>query len=351
MNEANPLAAEILEASATGYASAASMMLQQDKGAGTVPDGWGSSEWKAHLRQRILELATAIRVNKPELLARRMSWLRRAVKARGAPESDLRAALESIQLALDKELPESLKLSVAQPIQLALESFESELEPEAAALDASTPAGRLGLEYLTACLEARSEDAIALILNALEKDMSPEDVYADVLLPAQREIGQLWHVGDVSISEERMVSETTRSVMTLIVHQYSPPLESGPTVISASVAGNAHDIGLRALANLFRLAGWRSIFLGASTPSLEIGHAAQAFDADLILLSATLTTQLSTLTAVIDKIHQIASHTRILVGGLALDDSPELWKEIGADAYAGDIRSAVEVGASLIDKK
>jgi len=347
MSDANVLTAEILETSAAGYASAASAMLEPSDDR-PIPDGWGSSEWKSHLTQRILELATAVRVNQPNLFARRVNWLRRAVRARGTNEADIRPALGSIQAALGRELPDQLKGTVELPLRLALEAFDSDIEPEKSALDGATPEGRLGIRYLTACLEGNSEAAVEMILDALTRDQTPEGILADVLLPVQREIGQLWHVGDVSISEERLVSEATRTVMALIVHRYAPPTLAGHTVVAASVAGNAHDIGLRALSCLFRLAGWHTIFLGANTPSTDIAHAAQAFNADLIILSATLTTQLSTLGAVIGNLRQIASHSRILVGGLALEDSPDLWKQLGADGYAADIRTAVAAGSSLI---
>jgi methanogenic corrinoid protein MtbC1 len=347
MTDRNPLAAEILETSAAGYASAASAMLLES-GRIPLPAGWGSSEWKSHLTQRILELATAVRVNEPRLFARRVNWLRRAMKARGAEEGELRSALESIRSALSRELPEHLKGAVDEPIRLALAALDSEIESEAAALDSSTAAGRLGLNYLTACLEARSDDAIRLVLDEIAAGMSPQDAYAAILLPAQREIGQLWHIGDVTVSEERLVSETTRSVMTLIVYRHAPPSDSRKTVLAASVAGNAHDIGLRALSDLLRLDGWRSIFLGANVPSAEIAQAARAFDARLTLLSATLTTQLGTLAAVIERVRQLAPGTKILVGGLAFEDTPELWRQLGADAYASDIRSAVATATRLI---
>ena len=334
--------------SAAGSASAASLLLQESR-AKELPEGWGSAEWKTHLKQRILELATAVRVNEPDLFARRVNWLRRAVRARGAAESDLKTALESIRSALEQELPDNLRSAIAAPMQLALAAFDSEVEPETVALDSGTKHGRLGLEYIAACLEARTEDAIALILDAINKDLPLEEAYDHVLLPAQREIGQLWHLGDVSISEERLVTETTRNVMNLIVHQFAPPLGDGPAVLAASVAGNAHDIGLRALSHLFRLNGWRTIFLGANVPSIEIAHAAQAFEVDLLLLSATLTTQLSTLGAAISKIRNIVGDdTKILVGGLALEDSPDLWAQLGADAYAADIRSAIATGRDLL---
>ena len=137
--------------------------------------------------------------------------------------------------------------------------------------------------------------------------------------------------------------------MTLIANRFSPLPDESRTVLAASVQGNAHDIGLRAAADLFKLAGWHSIFLGADTPAAEIARAAEFYDTKLILLSATLTTQLKTLAAAIRKVREVASGAKILVGGLALEGAPDLWKQLGADAYAADIASAVAVGSRLID--
>jgi methanogenic corrinoid protein MtbC1 len=347
MTRSNPLAAEILETSAAGYASAAVSALLQS-GSSEIPNGWGSAEWKSHLKQRILELATAIRVDEPSLFAKRINWLRRAVKARGASDDDLRSAVLSIQTALEHELPDDLKSAVTQPIALALAEFEADIEPESTALDSTSQTGRIATRFLATCLEARTTEAIRLVLDAIDNGMSPTDAYADVLLPVQQEIGQLWHMGEATISEERLVSETTRTLMSLIANLHAPSESTGRTVIAASVAGNAHDIAIRALSNLFHLGGWRSVFLGANVPSIEIAHAAEAFDADLVLLNVTLTTQLGTLSEVIEKLHQVAAGAKILVGGLAFEGAPEIWRQIGADGYTADIRSAVDLGTSLV---
>jgi methanogenic corrinoid protein MtbC1 len=277
-----------------------------------------------------------------------MNWLRRAFSARGADESELRSALESLRTALDQELPEELKSTVEHPIQLALDALDAKIEPEVHALDASTPHGKLGFEYLTACLETRTEAAVKLILESLDGEVTLQDVYTKVLLPAQREIGQLWHVGEASIVEERLVSEATREVMTLIVNRFAPEADPARTVLLATVTGNAHDIGLRAAADLFKLAGWHTILLGADMPAAEVAKAAQTYNAKLVALSATLTTQIKTLAAAVEKVRQVASNSKILVGGLALEGSPELWKQLGADGYAQDIDSVVAVGSALV---
>lgn len=348
MTDTNSLTAEMLEASAAGYASAANVLLQKALNR-SESAGAASAAWKAHLTQRILELATAVRVREPSLFARRISWLRRAIIARGADESELQAALESLSTALNEELPDSLKSTIEAPLRLALDMLKADIEPEAAALDASTEGGRLGIAYLTACLEVRSESAIGLVLDALDQHrLTPQRAYTEVLLPAQHEIGQLWHSGDVSISEERMVTETTRVLMNLIANRFSPAADENRTVVAASVAGNSHDIGLRAASDLFRLAGWNSVFLGADMPAADIAKAAQLIDAKLIILSATLTTQIRALSQSIEAIRDAAKGTKILIGGLALKETPALWKQLGADAYAPNVESAVDVGSKLL---
>lgn len=347
MNDSRLLAAKLLETSAVAYASAAYALLQEPSGSGPGI-ARNSAAWKAHLKQRILELAAAIRVGRPDMFVRRISWLRRAVKARDADEADIRAALASLRRALEREFPEQLMPAVEQPIHLALEMLEQDIEQEAGALDGSTPLGALGLKYLAACLEARSADAVALILDALDGGVTPQEAYIEVLLPAQRETGQLWHRGDVSVAEERLVSDTTRELMTLIVNKYAKKADPQHTLLAASVAGNAHDIGLRAVADLFRLAGWRAIFLGADMPTPDIAQAIQSFTPSLVVLSATLTTQISELANAIERIKQLADPPPVLVGGLALEDSDGLWKQLGADAYAPTVASALTIGSELV---
>lgn len=348
MSERNAVAAEVLEASAAGYAAAALALLQPPEAA--VVSGGDGTTWRAHLLQRVLELAAAVRVEEPALFARRIAWLRRAAVARGADESELRRALLSLRAALEREVPGDLQPLIAPALELALDAFDDVLAPEAIALDAAKPFDRIALRYLAACLEGNSHEAIALVLAEIERGLAPSAAFARVLLPAEKEIGQLWHVGDVSIAEERIVSETTRELMAVIAARYSPRKRNGRSVIAAAVATNAHDIGVRAASDLFRLAGWRCLFLGANVPAAEIARAAETFDVDLVVLNATLATQIKPLGEAVETIRTLAPGRRILVGGAAFDGLPELWRQLGADAFAPSLETVVEVGARLVER-
>lgn len=340
MNALNDMAAELLETSAAGYAAAALAELQK-----TGPHGDGAA-WKTHLTQRVLELAAAVRVAQPAVFARRVEWLQRAARARGAGENDLKRALDSLRAALQRELPPNLEPAVRPALELAAGSLGS-APGEPVRLDASEPNQRLALRYLSLCLEGRPEEATAAVLRALDDGLAPSVLYTQVLLAAAKETGELWHIGDVSIAEEHLISETTRELMALVVARAAPAAPSGPKLMAASISGNAHDLGLRAAADLFRIAGWHCLYLGANVPAREIGSFAASAAVDVVLLNATLTTQLKALAEAIAAVRAVAPSSKILVGGLAFDGLPELWRELNADAYAPSIDMAVAVGAKL----
>jgi methanogenic corrinoid protein MtbC1 len=304
--------------------------------------------WQQHLQQRVLELAAAVRVNEPRLFSSRIAWLRRAAAARKSGDGEVLLALESLKIALDAELPDFVAACVRPVVELAIEESKNPVEPEGKVVDPASPEGRLSLEYIAACLDGDRTDPVRLILNAIDAGMRPQDVYCEVLLAAQKEVGMLWHVGDFSVAEERLVSETTRRVMALIAARFKPESATGPTMLAASVAGNAHDIGLRTVSDLFALAGWRCIFLGANVPTVEIANAARDYRADLAVLTATLTPQLNALTSAIAAIREAAPETRVLVGGIAFEESADVWKKIGADGFAESIDNVVEIGARMV---
>lgn len=345
MSGRHELAAEILETSAAGFAAAALAELRPVEAA--EPAARDSAMWRTHLTQRVLELAAAVRLEQPVLFANRIEWLRRAARARGKGEAELKRALVSLSTALRRELPDNLEAAVAPSLDRALAAFDGELPAAARALDADTPVNRVALRYLALCLEGKPHAAIELVLGELDRGLSPAQIYSGVLIAAQREIGDLWHVGDVSIAEEHLVSETTREIMALIVAKRAPAAPVGPSLVAASVSGNAHDLGLRSVTDLFRLAGWRALFLGTNVPAEEIARAAAAFAVELVVMNATLTTQLHALGDAILTIRRLAPRCKVLVGGLAFEGLPDLWRRLGADAHAPTIDAAVALGEAL----
>lgn len=350
MSQSDIFAAELLEVSAAGYAAIAAERLlagHPELAARFAPDAMGA--WKASLGQRIVELAAALRLGEPRLFAARVTWARRAFEAREVPESDLRASLETLRDVLADELPGSARSRPAAMLAEGLAVLERPVADSASHIDPQSPAGRLSLEYLATVLEGDSRTATERVLAAVGEGLAVESAYLDVLVPAQREIGRLWHAGELGIVEEHVVTYTTERLMTLLASRAKRAPANGRTVLCAAVAGNAHDIAVRVLADFFDISGWRTVHLGANVPTPELANAVQYFDGDLLVLSAALSVQLPKVAEAVAAVRRIEGRpTRIMVGGLAFADAPEVWRQLGADGYAVDARSAVSLGAELM---
>ena len=81
----------------------------------------------------------------------------------------------------------------------------------------------------------------------------------------------------------------------------------------------------------------------------DLATAATYFNADLILLSTALSTQLKATRATIEALRGLTDlDVKILVGGVALTDAPGLWQRLGADGQADDIKTVVDLGCRLV---
>ncbi len=360
MSKSTQFAAEILEAGASAYAGLAASLLIERRP--EVEQRYAPSAmrfWKENLRQHAIELSAALGAEAPDLFARRFQWTLRAFQARHLETSDLHAGVACLSDVLKGELPEAARATVAGYLDPALSSWseaegrQSREQPgRRIGIDVTSPNGRLALRYLQAVLEGDSRSAIDLVVAAADAGAGFEELYLEVLLAAQHEIGEMWHVADVAVAEEHHLTATTERAMAILV-QRTPCREAvGKTVVLAGVAGNSHGLGARAVADFFEIAGWRSICLGGDLPAPEMATAATYFEADLAVLSVALATQLKAAGQAVEAVRAEASSSgreiKILVGGAAFEDQPDLWRRCGADGYAPCAASAVELGGQLV---
>lgn len=344
-------AAQLLERGAAGYAGyAAAALLEREPAVreSFAPDAFGG--WKSHLTQRLLELAAALVAAEPQLFVARVLWTAKAFRARQQDDGVVRLSLESLRDVLSERLPEPARPAPLDYLDRSLAALGAPpASADASALDPSRPKDRLALRYLQKVLEGDVPGAIAEVLEATRQGLEVRAAYLDVLLPAQREVGRLWHLAEVSTAEEHMVTFTTQRAMAVLANAAVPAPRNGRTAIVAAVATNAHDIGLRAVADLYQLAGWKTIFLGADVPMDDIPGILNYFQADLLLLGATLSTQLPRVQQTIVAARERSERpVKIIVGGAAFDEAADVWKKVGADGYAARVDEAIGLGARLV---
>jgi len=308
--------------------------------------------WTDHLQQRLMELSVALAAGDNGLFAARLAWSRSAMQARGLTTEDLDTSLVALRASLadqlDKEAGAAALDCIDQAMRLMAKVSQSKLAP---VLDAGIALDRLALQYVQTVVAGNVLPGMQLVLDAVQHGVSVADAYLRVLLPAQYEVGRLWHLNQLSVSEEHLVSYTTQRLMAVLSHQAQRKPDNGFTAVAGAVAGNVHDIGIRAIAYLLEIDGWRTIYLGSDIPKEELPNTLETYQADVLLLSVALTSQLSATTRSIKTIRENCPYpVKILVGGNGLSERADMWREMAADGYAADAETALKLSLQLASK-
>ena len=347
--------ADALEAGGRGFSGfAASIFLERH------PDLFGAADdpartmaftrWRDHFERIIIDVAAAIRFARPDLLASAMLWQRDAFASRGFDVGILVAAFGVLQEVLASHLPAAHVPPCEQFLDHAVRTVRSHEAHPDRALTPDTPASRESLHLLQHLLEGDRRTAIDRVLHAVDTGMPIQTAYMEVVVPALREIGRMWHIGELSIAEEHLCTEAIRSLLAVLAHRGPAPTPSGFTAVTAAVSGNGHDLAVRIVSDFLEADGFRPICLGADVPDAEVLQAVTFFDADIVVLSATLIGHLRSIRRAIDLLRREGpAGVRIIVGGSAFASAPDLWRDLGADGWAADADQAPSLARSLLD--
>ena len=198
-----------------------------------------------------------------------------------------------------------------------------------------------------------TDEAKTLTQKALEDGMEPLAVIDQVLVPTLTEVGRRFQEFEIFLPELMMAGEAAEA-MTAIVEQATldagePSLNKG-TVILGQVEGDMHDIGRNIVGTLLKSHGFKVVDLGRDVPASTFLDSAEKEDADIIALSALMTTTLPAQKRTINLFSEVRKREDffIIVGGGAV--SQEWATEIGSDGYSADAAGAVELCKELLKK-
>lgn len=178
-------------------------------------------------------------------------------------------------------------------------------------------------EQLTALIASRDRTAaVATALSAVREQGLPiETLYTEVLIPMLVSTGAAWLRGETKVWEEHFASATVRTIVESLYLDVAAQAQEvtplGTTAVLACPPEEAHDLGLRMLADRMTLSGWTVHYLGADTPVDEIVAAANALGADLVALSAATHYNRLLLREVVSVLHRELPDVRVGVGGPA----------------------------------
>lgn len=202
--------------------------------------------------------------------------------------------------------------------------------------------------YLQALLDLDTEKARAIIDDQYGKCPDIIKIYQSIFQPAQYEIGRLWQTGVISVATEHFCTEITRQLITELMSliKTSP---RHPSLLGLCAPSEQHSLGLQIVCDHFKLAGWNSLYLGTGLPPDGIADLLPRQDISVIGISVTVPYHVHEAAAMIETIRRAADRpVYIIVGGLAFNTYPDLYKKVGADAHAHTAAKAVQLASMAI---
>jgi len=198
-----------------------------------------------------------------------------------------------------------------------------------------------------AVVKGNKKNIIALVDKVLEDGTTPDSLIDETLIPAINEVGRLYDKQIYFLPQLITGAETMKTAIDYLepMLQKGDESKSRSTVVIATVAGDIHDIGKNLVTLMLKNYGFRVIDLGKDVPTEKIIQTALEENADVIALSALMTTTMVEMKNVVKLAKERGVKAKIIIGGAVVTESYK--EEIGADGYSEDAQSAVALVKKL----
>jgi 5-methyltetrahydrofolate--homocysteine methyltransferase len=188
-----------------------------------------------------------------------------------------------------------------------------------------------------------------LVKDALAASEPVQDILDKGLIPPMGRVGDLFAAGEFFVPEMLMAAKAKKAGLE-VLRPILTQRKSKPKgiVVMATVFGDLHDIGKNLVGMMLEGAGFKVVDLGVNTKAEKIIETAKQVNADVIGLSALLTTTMPFMKLIIEKIKKEGLKIPVIVGGAPV--TRDFAKEVGADGYGDNAPEAVEVCQKLVTR-
>ena len=198
-------------------------------------------------------------------------------------------------------------------------------------------------------IEGNVDEIKKLIEEAIGLKLPPQKIIYEGFVPGLDTIGEKYSAGEIFLPEMLVsaitVSEGMNILKPLLVESDT---KIKGTVVAGTVVGDIHDIGKNIVCMMIEGNGFKVIDLGVDVPAEKYIEAAKENKADIIAMSALLSTTRVNMKGIIERIRssKLNHRVKIMVGGAPL--TQDFADSIGADGYAPDAGQAVKKAEELI---
>jgi corrinoid protein of di/trimethylamine methyltransferase len=185
--------------------------------------------------------------------------------------------------------------------------------------------------------------------QALAGGADPQSMVAEQMIPAMDEVGNRFECNEYYVPELLIAARAMKAALELLRPLLAEKgVEPLGRVVIGTVKGDLHDIGKGLVASLLEGGGFEVVDLGVDVPAEQFVEKAKEHNANLIAVSALLTTTMTGMKAVIEALNEsdIKDQCKVIVGGAPV--TQQYADSIGADGYSSNASGAVNLARELI---
>ena len=197
--------------------------------------------------------------------------------------------------------------------------------------------------------DGSAPDVAALVQQALDEGMGPGEVLTGGLVVGMDAVGRDFKAGELFVPEVLIAARAMHAGMDILKPLLAESdVPSAGKYIVGTVKGDLHDIGKNLVRMMIEGGGFEVVDLGVDVSPEGFVAAVRENEPDILGMSALLTTTMTNMKGVIEALEEagLRDSVKIMIGGAPVTDAYA--QEIGADGYAPDAATAVDVARALM---
>jgi 5-methyltetrahydrofolate--homocysteine methyltransferase len=198
-----------------------------------------------------------------------------------------------------------------------------------------------------AVIKGDQKKAVEITKAALEEGAAPKSVLDDGLIAGMDVVGARFKKNEIYIPEVLIAARAMKMAMEILEPELvKAGVEPVGKLLIGTVQGDLHDIGKNLVAMMLKGAGFEVIDLGVDVGPEKFVEQIKASNAQLIGMSALLTTTMPGMERTIKALKEAGVSAKVMIGGAPV--TQDYADKIGADGFAPDAASAVDMAKSLV---
>jgi methanogenic corrinoid protein MtbC1 len=200
-------------------------------------------------------------------------------------------------------------------------------------------------------LGGHAEEAAAVLVSLHLEGAGVAALADEVLCPAMRRVGELWHQGELSVAQEHVATRAALEALQALRASLHAHAAHGRRAVCCATEEDFHELPVQVAALVLEARGWEVVNLGTSTPFYALAEAMERFAPRLVCVAATILEGLDRAAREYGEVRKAAARygASLVIGGAGFAEE-DVRRRFPAELHAGDFRQLEEFAVSLSEE-